>query len=103
MHSIVVAAAALAGVTAAVIAPARAADVVTLKATLTHKAAPPAGDVHKTALIPFTANTTNRKGCVAAKEGALQLVLADPGSYYVSVGTSGSYRFAALGGRLHRG
>ncbi len=67
-----------------------------------HKAPPPPAGVHKTAIVPFTANTTMQKGCAAAKAGAVKVVLANPSAYYVSIGTSGKYRFAAIGGRLHR-
>ena len=67
-----------------------------------HKAPPPPEGVHKTAIIPFTANTTTRKGCIAAKAGAVKVVLANPNAYYVSIGTSGKYRFAAIGGRLRK-
>ena len=67
-----------------------------------HKAPPPRAGVHKTAIVPFTANTTMQKGCAAAKAGAVKVVLANPSAYYVSIGTSGKYRFAAIGGRLHR-
>ncbi len=65
-----------------------------------HKApAPPAG-VHKTAIIPFVANTSQKKQCVTARGGAVKAVLANPTSFYVSIGTSGPYRFAVIGGPL---
>lgn len=67
-----------------------------------HKAPPPPAGLHKTAIIPFTANTTTQKGCAEAKAGAVKVVLANPSAYYVSIGTSGKYRFAAIGGRLHK-
>ncbi len=67
-----------------------------------HKAPPPPAGLHKTAIIPFTATTTTQKGCAEAKAGAVKVVLANPSAYYVSIGTSGKYRFAAIGGRLHR-
>jgi hypothetical protein len=68
-----------------------------------HKAPPPPAGLHKTAIIPFTANTTTQKGCTAAKAGAVKVVLANPDAYYVSIGTSGKYQFAAIGGRLRKG
>jgi CHRD domain len=67
-----------------------------------HKAPPPPAGLHKTAIIPFTATTTTHKGCAEAKAGAVKVVLANPSVYYVSIGTSGKYRFAAIGGRLHK-
>jgi len=65
-----------------------------------HKAPAPAAGVHKTAIIPFVSNTSEKKECVTAQGGAVKAVLANPTSFYVSIGTSGKYRFAAIGGAL---
>ena len=65
-----------------------------------HKAPPPSAGVHKTAIIPFVANTSDKKECVTTKAGAVKAVLADPTSFYVSIGTNGKYQFAAIGGPL---
>jgi hypothetical protein len=65
-----------------------------------HKAPAPAAGIHKTAIIPFVSNTSERKECVTARVGAVKAVLADPSSFYVSIATSGTYRFAAVGGPL---
>jgi CHRD domain len=65
-----------------------------------HKAPAPAAGVHKTAIIPFVADTSGKKECITARAGAVKAVLADPASFYVSIGTSGKYRFAAVGGPL---
>jgi len=67
-----------------------------------HHAPPPAAGRHKTAIIPFTANTTMHKGCTAAKAGPVKAVLADPSAYWVGIGTVGKYaNAAAIGGPLH--
>jgi len=65
-----------------------------------HKAPAPPTGVHKTAIIPFVSDTSEKKQCVTAKGGAVKAVLADPTSFYVSISTSGTYRFAAIGGPL---
>lgn len=65
-----------------------------------HKAPAPAAGVHKTAIIPFVSNTSGKRECVTAAGGAVKAVLADPTSFYVSIATSGPYRFAAIGGPL---
>jgi hypothetical protein len=65
-----------------------------------HKAPPPAGGRHRTAIIPFTATTTTKRDCLTAKAGAVKLVLASPETYYVLVGTA-KYQNGAIGGLLH--
>jgi CHRD domain len=67
-----------------------------------HKAPPPPAGKHKTALIPFVANTSTKKQClITPNHRAVELVTTNPGAYYVSIGTSGKWRFAAIGGVLH--
>jgi CHRD domain len=66
-----------------------------------HKTPPPPAGKHKTALIPFVATTSTKREClVTPNHRAVALVTANPGAYYVSIGTSGKWRFAAVGGVL---
>lgn len=65
-----------------------------------HRAPAPSAGVHETAIIPFVADTSQKKQCVTARGGAVKAVLADPTSFYVSIGTSGKFRFAVVGGPL---
>jgi CHRD domain len=68
-----------------------------------HKAPPPPAGKHKTALIPFVANTSTKKEClVTPNHRAVELVVTNPGAYYVSIGTVGKWQFAAVGGVLRR-
>lgn len=72
-----------------------------------HIAPPPAAGKHKTSVFPFTANTSMAPGCVAANHwgpssaGWAQKVAADPGRFYVIIGTA-KYPQGAIGGPLHR-
>jgi len=68
--------------------------------------APPAG-YHKRSVFPFTASTSMTPGCEAldrwgsAGPGWAKKIVANPGGYYVIVGT-GRYPNGAIGGVLHR-
>jgi hypothetical protein len=71
-----------------------------------HIAPPPAAGVHKTSVFPFTASTSTAPGCVADDHfgrhgpGWVAKITADPGRYYVIVGTT-QYPQGAIGGPLH--
>jgi hypothetical protein len=66
-----------------------------------HRAPPPALGVHKTAILPFETPTTMKPGCVSESPARIKLVLANPGNYYVSIGSK-KYPKGAIGGKLHR-
>lgn len=66
-----------------------------------HRAPPPALGVHKTAILPFETPTTRKPGCASESPARIKLVLANPGNYYVSIGST-KYPRGAIGGQLHR-
>jgi CHRD domain len=72
-----------------------------------HIAPPPAAGKHKTSVFPFTATTTQTHQCEAPTRwgGAngpkwLAKIEADPGRFYVIIGTN-KYPQGAIGGMLH--
>jgi CHRD domain len=72
-----------------------------------HIAPPPAPGTHKKSVFPFTATTSMTPGCVPTDHwgpssvGWAQKIAADPGRYYVIIGTT-TYPQGAIGGVLHR-
>jgi CHRD domain len=72
-----------------------------------HIAPPPPPGKHKASVFPFTAATSMAPGCVAANHwgpssaGWAQKIAADPGRFYVIIGTT-KYPQGAIGGPLHR-
>jgi hypothetical protein len=74
-----------------------------------HIAPPPAAGVHKTSVFPFTATTSEARGCeLPTKWGGpngngpkwLAKIEANPGRFYVIIGTT-KYPQGAIGGTLH--
>jgi hypothetical protein len=72
-----------------------------------HIAPPPAAGKHKTSVLPFTATTTEAHECEAPTKwgGAngpkwIAKIEADPGRFYVIIGTT-KYPQGAIGGVLH--
>ncbi len=72
-----------------------------------HIAPPPAAGKHKTSVFPFTASTSQAQQCESptrwGRNGPswLAKIVADPGRFYVIVGTS-TYPQGAIGGALKR-
>lgn len=66
-----------------------------------HRAPPPALGVHKTAILPLETPTTMKPGCASETPARIKLVLANPGNYYLSIGSK-KYPKGAIGGQLHR-
>ena len=66
-----------------------------------HRAPPPPLGVHKTAILPFETPTTIKPGCASESRVRIKLVLANPGNYYVSIGSQ-KYPKGAIGGKLRR-
>lgn len=71
-----------------------------------HIAPPPAAGVHKTSVFPFTASTSEARQCEAPTRwgGAngpkwLAKIVANPGRFYVIIGTA-KYPQGAIGGVL---
>jgi len=73
-----------------------------------HVAPRPPGGYHKLSVFPFTATTSKSPGCEKLDRwGAVDAtwapkIVANPGRYYVIIGT-GRYPNGAIGGVLHRG
>jgi CHRD domain len=73
-----------------------------------HIAPPPAAGQHKHSVLPFTATTSQAHQCEApTKWGAsgpkwIAKIEADPGRFYVIIGTD-KYPYGAIGGVLHVG
>ena len=74
-----------------------------------HIAPPPAAGKHKTSVFPFTATTSEVRGCeLPTKWGGangpkwLAKIEADPGRFYVIIGTT-KYPQGAIGGVLDAG
>jgi hypothetical protein len=72
-----------------------------------HIAPPPAAGVHTRSVLPFTATTSEARGCEPpTKWGGpngpkwIAKIEADPGRYYVIIGTT-KYPKGAIGGILH--
>lgn len=57
--------------------------------------------MHKTAILPFETPTTMKPGCASENPARIKFVLANPGNYYVSIGSK-KYPKGAIGGQLHR-
>jgi hypothetical protein len=72
-----------------------------------HVAPPPPAGYHKFSVLPFTATTSTAPGCEAltrwspAGPAWAKKMVADPGRFYVIIGT-GRYPNGAIGGQLHR-
>jgi CHRD domain len=71
-----------------------------------HIAPPPAAGQHKHSVLPFTATTSEARGCeLPTKWGGasgpkwIAKIEANPGRFYVIIGTS-KYPFGAIGGVL---
>jgi len=70
-----------------------------------HIVPPPPPGKHKTSVFPFTATTSTAPGCVApnhwgrSSAGWAQKIAADPGRFYVIIGTA-EYPQGAIGGVL---
>jgi hypothetical protein len=74
-----------------------------------HIAPPPAAGVHTRSVLPFTATTTEARGCeLPTKWGGangpkwIAKIEANPGLFYVIIGTT-DYPKGAIGGVLHTG
>jgi hypothetical protein len=72
-----------------------------------HIAPPPAAGKHKTSVFPFTASTSQAEQCESptrwGRNGPswLAKIVANPGRFYVIVGTT-TYSQGAIGGALRR-
>lgn len=72
-----------------------------------HVTPPPPAGYHKVSIFPFTATTSTKPGCEALTRwgasgpGWAKKIVANPGRFYVIIGT-GRYPNGAIGGVLHR-
>ena len=64
-----------------------------------HVAPPPAAGKHSRSILPFTASTSTKPGCVTGSPGWIKKILANPGGFYVHI-TTLQYRNGAIGGPL---
>jgi len=73
-----------------------------------HIVPPPPAGYHKLSVFPFTATTSQARGCEkldrwgSSGPSWAKKIVADPTHFYVIIGT-GRYPNGAIGGALHRG